>query len=200
MRKLRKNVCIVLLFGLLVYQAFSVANVFAQPAISITITPIDDTMQGLDHEATFKITTTNNAPSVERHVLLTLEVPILPPGGTWLGPPPTAYVLPSGWTYSISPNEFDIDEGQSIESTLVITGSVSTSPGDYPFRVIGYWSVDSDDGARAPEDYEWTSDSDDVSVLSILVIPEFPLGTIAALVTCIAALAISKARATRNSP
>ena len=136
------------------------------PGVSITVTDIDGVMAGLDYKATFKVITESITDELE-HVKLTVTG------------------LPSGWTYVLSPSEFDLDAGAFQESSLEITGSIDTSPGSYSFTVEGEaWPPD------FPELTETSSYTSYVYVTLTLVIPEFPIGPLGALLSALAALKI----------
>jgi len=147
------------------------------PAVSVTITAYDDVMSCTDWYAGFRVTTTSTSAV---HVDLSVSG------------------LPSGWTYLFSPDSFDLAAGSSQESTLQIYGTQSTSPGTYQFVVTAtyptgqYTLIQGPLGGLVPDTGEYVQSTDDLNVLSLLVIPEYPLGTILALVMCLVAAGLLK--------
>jgi uncharacterized membrane protein len=76
--------------------------------------------------------------------------PTVGPGGTatyevnisyFVQPPPTEHVVLSidnlipGWTYTFNPNGFDINTGESKDSTLSITAPADAQPGTYSHTI-----------------------------------------------------------------
>lgn len=174
------------LFVVLVILSFSTRNVSAPDNTSIIISTSDGTMSGTDHQATFLITVTNNEASGSHHVFLTLETPVLPSGSLWDSPPAIANALPAGWTYSFSPSELDVGHGQSVQSTLTITGTAGTPPGLKPFKVTGYWIAYVIDNPIRNV-YASANNNSFVTVMVKLMVPEYLLGTILGLVGMFAA-------------
>jgi hypothetical protein len=190
---MRKGVLLVgLLFAVLIISPFSTRNVSALANIGLSISTSDGTMSGAtDHQATFLVTVVNNDPSgsLVRHVFLTLDTPVLPSGGLWdpASPPATVVPLPVGWTYSFSLSEFDVDPGQSKQSTLTITGTAGTPPGLIPFTVIGYWIDHVIDNTGIHNVYTLVRANGRLTIIVKLMIPEYWLGTILGLVGMFAA-------------
>jgi len=137
-------------------------------------------MSETDWQATFLITVTNDEASGSHHIFLTLKDIALPSGSQWDSDPGDHPDLHLGMTYSFSPSELDVGHGQSVQSTLTITGTPGTPPGFKTFRATGYWvAYILDDPLRYV--YSSASVPGHVIVIVKLMIPEYWLGTILGL-------------------
>jgi len=178
---MRKSELLVgLMFAVLILLSFSTRNVSAPTGTSIGISIVDEYMSETDWQATFLITVTNDEASGSHHIFLTLKDIALPSGSQWDSDPGDHPDLHLGMTYSFSPSELDVGHGQSVQSTLTITGTPGTPPGFKTFRATGYWvAYILDDPLRYV--YSSASVPGHVIVIVKLMIPEYWLGTILGL-------------------
>lgn len=114
------------------------------PQIDLGIKVIDDVMGGTDNKATYIVYTHNFGDETGSYEL------------TLMG-------LPSGWTYSLNPDKFDLAPKTQKQSTLVIYAPECTH-GDYYYTVFG------------KETKSGRTDSESVIVYASPHVPEFPLG------------------------
>lgn len=164
-------------------------NVSATPGISVTITVIDPDIVDLSDKATYTVNV-ESVTTEDENVRLTVS-----------GDPTITF----DWTTK----EFVLTVGSTQSFSLEASATLSSTPGSYPFTVLGEaWPTwfDMDLDGDGDVDYDdaalmgllETSDATNYVILPLtFVIPEYPLGTITVLGAFLGATGLYMARKRR---